>query len=61
MIYPDHNDAPSELLNVQQIWKEKADRHGNSGSCVIGAGFVFQYKDKMYKMPPISKWQGNII
>ncbi len=51
--------SPQELIEIQQRWKEKAEAYGDVGSCVIGAGFVFTYKGKQYKMPPISRWQGS--
>lgn len=60
LILPGNKDVPAELLNIQQVWRQKADEYGDVGSCVVGAGFVFTYKGQKYKMPPISKWQGSI-
>jgi hypothetical protein len=48
------------LKDIQAYWKRKSDAFGDVGSCVLGAGFEFTYKNKKYFMPPTSKWQGSI-
>lgn len=52
-------DIPLELAFIQQWWTERANDYGDVGSCVIGAGMEFNYQDKAYFMPPLSKWQGS--
>lgn len=34
-------------------------RGGDRGSCVLGAGFEFDYEGQRYKMPPTGPWQGS--
>lgn len=55
----DFDNPPEELLDIQYIWREKANAYGDVGSCVLGAGFNFKYKGLYYKMYPISIWQGS--
>ena len=59
MFWHNQNEHPKELVEIQNIWKEKADAYGDIGSCVCGAGFCFKYKKQNYKMCPISMWQGS--
>lgn len=51
--------VPQVLVEIQAAWAEKANAYGDVGSCVIGAGFEFEFEGKRYKMPPASKWQGS--
>lgn len=60
VIFPNRKGIPEELLKIQSEWKEKAEKYGDIGSCVIGAGFKFNYKGIEYFMPPVSKWQGSL-
>jgi hypothetical protein len=60
MIYPNRKDIPEELLKIQSEWKERAEKYGDIGGCVLGAGFKFTYKGVEYFMPPVSKWQGSL-
>lgn len=53
------SEVPEELKEISLWWKEKADAYGDHGSCVIGAGFKFQYQGKSYFMPPLTGWQGS--
>lgn len=52
-------NVPRELLAVSMWWKDQADSYGDSGCCVLGAGFTFEYQGKKYFMPPLSRWQGS--
>lgn len=54
------SEMPKELVEIQNLWKGLANAYGDSGTCVLGAGFYFKYKGKDYKMLPISCWQGSI-
>jgi len=47
------------LVEIQATWAEWAREYGDVGSCVLGAGFEFDYEGKRYKMPPIGPWQGS--
>jgi len=53
-------DAPKELQDIMDIWFEKSKAVGDVGSCVIGAGFNFEYKGVKYHMIACSPWQGSI-
>ena len=57
---PSGMTVPEKLVAIQQLWKEKADRYGDVGSCVLGAGFSFAYEGQKYFMAPTSCWQGSI-
>jgi hypothetical protein len=57
-IYHD-TEVPEELQAISDWWIEQANAYGDKGSCVIGAGFKFRYQEKLYFMPPLSKWQGS--
>ena len=49
-----------ELKNIMVAWYKLSEKTGDKGSCVIGAGFKFKYKDKPYKMSSCSPWQGSL-
>lgn len=51
--------VPDKLLQIQETWAEWAREYGDVGSCVLGAGFEFDYEGQRYKMPPIGPWQGS--
>jgi hypothetical protein len=51
--------VPDKLLQIQETWAEWAREYGDVGSCVLGAGFEFDYEGQRYKMPPTSPWQGS--
>lgn len=51
--------VPQVLVEIQATWAEWAREYGDVGSCVLGAGFEFDYEGKRYKMPPIGPWQGS--
>jgi hypothetical protein len=57
-IYRD-TDVPEELREISNWWIEQAKTYGDVGSCVIGAGFKFRYREQLYFMPPLSPWQGS--
>ncbi|CAF1786374.1 MULTISPECIES: hypothetical protein [Bacillus subtilis group] len=54
----ENNGIPSELLDIQDYWRQLATNYGDEGTCVIGASMNFTYKGTLYKMPPLSPWQG---
>lgn len=51
--------VPDKLLQIQSTWAEWAREYGDVGSCVLGAGFEFDYEGQRYKMPPTGPWQGS--
>ena len=58
-----HNDNflnPSELQNIMDIWFDLSKKEGEGGSCVLGAGFKFEWKGESYFMPAQSPWQGSL-
>lgn len=59
-IYWHTEDAPKELLDIRDWWREASRKYGDSGSCVIGVGFTFTYKGEEYRMAAASPWQGNL-
>lgn len=52
--------TPSELQNIMDIWYDLSKKEGDKGSCVLGAGFNFEWQDDDYFMPACSPWQGSI-
>lgn len=51
---------PPELKNIMTAWYELSKTVGDRGSCVIGAGFKFTWKEKEYFMGACSPWQGSL-
>lgn len=51
---------PSQLKNIMDIWWELSKRTGDKGSCVLGAGFNFEWNGDKYFMPAQSPYQGSI-
>lgn len=56
----DQNDVPEELLTIVRAWKLFQEKIGDVGSCVLGAGFEFDYQGQPYFMSPCSRFQGSI-
>lgn len=52
--------TPSELGQIMNIWYDLSRKVGDKGSCVLGAGFKFDWKGENYFMPAQSPWQGSI-
>lgn len=50
---------PNELQNIMDIWYDLSKKEGDIGSCVLGAGFGFEWKGEKYFMPAQSPWQGS--
>ena len=51
---------PNELQNIMDIWYDLSKKEGEGGSCVLGAGFKFEWNGDSYFMPAQSPWQGSI-
>lgn len=56
----DREENPSELQTIMDGWYELSKEVGNKGSCVLGAGFEFEWSDNKYFMPACSPYQGSI-
>lgn len=56
----DKKDIPGELLEIMHNWYNLSLTVGDIGSCVIGAGFKFNYNDQDYFMHSCSPYQGNL-
>ncbi|MDD3230533.1 MAG: hypothetical protein PHE09_15140 [Oscillospiraceae bacterium] len=51
--------VPEKLLEIQSLWAEWSKEYGDVGSCVLGAGFEFDFEGQRYEMPPAGPWQGS--
>lgn len=49
-----------ELATIMEVWFRLSSANGNAGSCVLGAGFEFEYKDEKYFMHACSPYQGSL-
>lgn len=54
------NAENSIFQPVMQLWRDLAFEVGDVGSCVVGAGFSFNYNNQPYFMSPTSPYQGSI-
>ena len=52
--------APSELQSIMDEWFVQSSMVGDKGSCVLGAGFEFEWNGDTYFMPACSPYQGSI-
>lgn len=59
-LHSDNFLNPRELQNIMDIWFDLSKKEGDKGSCVLGAGFEFEWQDNKYFMPACSPWQGSI-
>ena len=53
-------EMPVPLRNIADMWYMLSAKTGDKGSCVLGAGFSFDWNDNRYFMPAQSPWQGSI-
>ena len=51
---------PRELQHIMDVWYDLSEKEGDKGSCVLGAGFEFEYQGDKYFMPAQSPYQGSI-
>ena len=56
---------PLELTEIQRHWTILSDiegrNRGDIGTCVLGAGFNFEYNNRLYRMTPSCRYQGSIM
>ena len=55
-----HQDVPYDLQIIMDKWYWWSMMSGDEGSCVLGAGFNFEWKGDEYFMPAQSPHQGSI-
>lgn len=53
-------DMPIQLKNIMDMWHELSKNTGDIGSCVLGAGFKFEWNGDEYFMSAQSPYQGSI-
>lgn len=58
----DINDerVPMELRVIAMAWRRFQEEVGDKGSCVVGAGFEFDYQKDPYFLTPCSRFQGSL-
>lgn len=54
------NNNPYELQTIMDTWYMLSEKVGDKGSCVLGAGFEFEWQGNKYFMSACSPWQGSI-
>lgn len=59
-IWVDGGGAPEILQDIMDVWWDMAYHYGDTGSCVIGAGFRFDFNGTRYKMSASSPYQGSL-
>lgn len=59
-IYMGSKNIPVELQNIMVAWYELSKKEGDIGSCVIGAGYNFEYDGIPYFMSACSPYQGSM-
>ena len=53
-------DNPPELQSIMDEWFVQSSMVGDQGSCVLGAGFRFEWEGDKYFMSACSPYQGSI-
>ena len=59
-LYSINFSTPSELGKIMDIWYDLSAKEDDKGSCVLGAGFNFEWQGDKYFMSAQSPWQGSI-
>ena len=54
------NEVPFVLADISRHWIELSRQTGDSGTCVLGAGFLFKYQGIWYFLSPNSPYQGSL-
>lgn len=60
LYYRSRYTYPHELATIMDIWYKLSAHEGDKGSCVLGAGFAFEWKGAKYFMNACSPWQGSM-
>ena len=53
-------NVPLPLKKIMQIWYDASKGVGDKGSCVLGAGFEFDFDNNHYIMSACSPYQGSL-
>lgn len=59
-LYRINDETPKELANIMSTWYVLSAAEGDKGSCVIGAGFNFEWNGNDYFMCACSPYQGSL-
>lgn len=59
-LYHGDYSTPSELFEIMSAWYKLSKETGEKGSCVVGAGFEFEWQGDKYFMPACSPHQGSL-
>lgn len=59
-LYNNNLDQYPALKSISDMWREFSKKVGDIGSCVLGAGFSFEYEGNLFFLPPHSCYQGSI-
>jgi hypothetical protein len=59
-LYDGLSFIPYPLQVIMDQWYELSKAEGDKGSCVLGAGFNFDWEGDTYFMPSQSPWQGSL-
>lgn len=59
-LYRWKQDNPKELQSIMDEWYTLSSLVGDQGSCVLGAGFGFEWRGDKYFMCACSPWQGSL-
>ena len=59
-LYKSNDNIPFELQNIMDMWYFLSSQTNQLGSCVIGAGFEFEWDGDKYFMPACSPYQSSI-
>ena len=59
-LYSSLKDIPYDLKVIMDKWHWWSMLEGDSGSCVLGAGFNFEWNGDSYFMPAQSPYQGSL-
>ena len=59
-LYMWDTSVPSKLRMIMDTWYKLSEFEGDKGSCVLGAGFNFTWKEDDYFMCACSPYQGSI-
>lgn len=59
-LYRIDSKTPHELAIIMQKWYQMSIKVGDKGSCVLGAGFSFEWNGNEYFMCACSPYQGSI-
>ena len=60
LYYHNKDTYPEDLSVIMEVWFRLSSHRGDSGSCVLGAGFGFEYQGEKYFMHACSPHQGSL-